>query len=317
VIDMFNARRRLGIARTLGWAAGVAVLVALVSFLLPKRYVSEGSFLPDLGDNGSLPSSLISLATKLNMGGLQTGSRGPEFYGDLVVSRSVLSQLAMSRIAGKDSTLTPVEWYGYSSDTLPQAISETQRALDEHIRVRVNRITGVVTVGFDSADPVFSAAVVNRIIEIVNDFNLLTYRSRARARREFTESRLSQVGDQLRRMEDAWSQFNKRNRMIAGSPELQLDADRLQRSLRLQEQLFIQLNQSLEEARIEEVRDTPVLTIVDNAVAPIRPTFPRPLLFGFLAFVTVLTIKVGAGILRPGTTTESGEEHGAANRGKE
>jgi uncharacterized protein involved in exopolysaccharide biosynthesis len=64
-------------------------------------------------------------------------------------------------------------------------------------------------------------------------------------------------------------------RQVALLPELGLDMARLLRDLRIQEVLHESLATQLEAARIEEVRDTPVVEVLDRAVPPDRHTRPR------------------------------------------
>ena len=88
------------------------------------------------------------------------------------------------------------------------------------------------------------------------------------------------------------------NRQFTSSPDLTFQRDRLQRDVTLKQQVFTSLTQSYEEVRIREVRDTPVITVIET---PSVPTLPEPrgrlvrvlfgLIFGalfgaFIAFVS-------------------------------
>ncbi len=282
---------RDGVVRT-SIAAGAIAL--LVSFLLPRSYTAEGSFLPDPSESTPLPPALAGIAAQLRLGAF-AGGRGPQFYADLVTTRSVLDQVAVTSLPCSrcDSSTTLLNWYKVDDKPRAQALSATRDRIRDDLYVRSNSTTGVVTVRFSAGDPRLAAAVVNRLIEVVNEFNLVTYRSRAKARREFTERRVDEVAGQLRTAEDDLAAFNRRNRVIAASPELQLQSERLQRAVRILEQTFIGLRESLEEARVEEVRDTPVLTVIDLAVDPVHRSFPRPFLFGLLAATVVAVVGFG------------------------
>jgi uncharacterized protein involved in exopolysaccharide biosynthesis len=78
---------------------------------------------------------------------------------------------------------------------------------------------------------------------------------------------------ELRVAEDRLESFLRNNRQFGGSPELTFQRERLQRDVALQQQVFTSLTQSLEEVRIREVRDTPLITVVE---APVLPTQPEP-----------------------------------------
>jgi uncharacterized protein involved in exopolysaccharide biosynthesis len=49
--------------------------------------------------------------------------------------------------------------------------------------------------------------------------------------------------------------------------------------------VYVSLAKAYDEARISEVRDTPVITIIDSAVAPDRRSAPKPLLNGLIGLL--------------------------------
>jgi uncharacterized protein involved in exopolysaccharide biosynthesis len=61
-------------------------------------------------------------------------------------------------------------------------------------------------------------------------------------------------------------------------PDMALEYMRLMRDLKIQETLFALLTQQLEQARIEEQKNTPVLSVLDHGEPASRPVFPRKLL---------------------------------------
>jgi uncharacterized protein involved in exopolysaccharide biosynthesis len=88
------------------------------------------------------------------------------------------------------------------------------------------------------------------------------------------ERRLQEVRDSLRAAEDRLQAFLSQNRDFGKSPTLTFTQARLERAVEFQQQLLATLIPAYEQSKIEEVRDTPVLTILRQAEAPIRPN-PR------------------------------------------
>ena len=80
-------------------------------------------------------------------------------------------------------------------------------------------------------------------------------------------------------------QFLQRNRDLLNSPELTFQRDRLQREVSMQQEVFTSLAQALEQAKIEEVRDTPVLTLVEEPELPVRPDRLRLIVKGGMALL--------------------------------
>lgn len=66
-------------------------------------------------------------------------------------------------------------------------------------------------------------------------------------------------------------------------PDLALQYMRLMRDLKVQEALYALLVQQLEQARIEEQKNTPVLSVLDWADPGERPVYPRKILIVFAA----------------------------------
>jgi uncharacterized protein involved in exopolysaccharide biosynthesis len=71
-------------------------------------------------------------------------------------------------------------------------------------------------------------------------------------------------------------------------PEVGLELVRLTRDVKIQEVLVTLLTQQLEQARIAEARDTPVVQVLDQAVPAERHARPRALLNGGLAAIVGL-----------------------------
>jgi uncharacterized protein involved in exopolysaccharide biosynthesis len=63
----------------------------------------------------------------------------------------------------------------------------------------------------------------------------------------------------------------QRNRDYRNSPELSFQQDRLSRAVSMEQQVYNSLAEAYEQAKLEEVRDTPVLTVVEAPMPPVRP----------------------------------------------
>ncbi len=70
----------------------------------------------------------------------------------------------------------------------------------------------------------------------------------------------------MRAAEDTLEKFLQTNRQLENSPQLSFQRDRLQREAGRQQQMMLGLVQQYEDARIREVRDTPVITVIERPV---------------------------------------------------
>jgi uncharacterized protein involved in exopolysaccharide biosynthesis len=143
--------------------------------------------------------------------------------------------------------------------------------------------SGVITVSARTRSPEVSLEIAQKLLVGLNQFNVSTRRSQAAEERRFTEGRLEATKASLRAAEDALQRFLQGNRQYQGSPELVFQQERLQREVTLQQQIVISLSQQYEDARIREVRDTPVITVIEQ---PTLPVFSDPKGRALLVIVT-------------------------------
>jgi tyrosine-protein kinase Etk/Wzc len=84
---------------------------------------------------------------------------------------------------------------------------------------------------------------------------------------------------------------------FARVPELGLELVKLAREVKIQEVLVTLLTQQLEQARIAEARDTPVVQVLDRAVPAARYARPRAARNGTIAGVIMLVLGVGLAVM--------------------
>jgi uncharacterized protein involved in exopolysaccharide biosynthesis len=82
------------------------------------------------------------------------------------------------------------------------------------------------------------------------------------------------------------------NRRYRDSPELEFQYDSLSRDVTLRQEVYLTLSRELETARIEALNDAPVLTVIERARPPARPSGPRHLVMAAAAFLAGLAIAM-------------------------
>jgi uncharacterized protein involved in exopolysaccharide biosynthesis len=113
----------------------------------------------------------------------------------------------------------------------------------------------------------------------------------------------------MRSAEDRLQAFLQRNRDYRNSPELTFQQERLARDVSLQQTVFTTLAQSYEQAKIEEVRDTPALTLIDAPERPPQPDGSGLVKKGLLAVILGGLLGLGVALVREGF----GRAHGAGS----
>ena len=135
------------------------------------------------------------------------------------------------------------------------------------------RETGVVTVSVRTDDPGLSAAIGRRLLDLIATFDVDTRQSQASAERVFAEDRLGQLRLELSTSEDSLKAFLVENRQFDNSPQLTFEHDHLQRQVVMRQELVTGMAQAYEQARIDEVRNTSIITVIDQ---PEPPALPDP-----------------------------------------
>jgi len=275
-----------------------AVTTAVLLLLSPV-YTGETTFTPEssqgAGGAGGL-GGLIGLAGQL---GLTVGSMGsgtsPEFFSALLKSPGLLRATLSTEFAAPDrpdSHQPLLDILHVKGDSPEARLQRGTRILANLTETSIDENTGIVTLRVKMPSRQLAAAVANRMVELLNKFNLESRQSQSRQEREFTEKRLAQAQQELRQAEQAQLRFLEANRTYRTSPALMVESERLERDVQLKNEVFVTLNKAYEEARIAEVRDTPVLTVIDSAIAPVRRTSPRPVLGAVLALVLGTTLGI-------------------------
>jgi len=254
-----------------GFLLGLAI-----ALLRPKSYTTTFSFVPQTSPDANR-SGLAGLAQQFGipLSALGAVTQQPQLYADLLVTRTVLEPIAMDSFAvGAESArrVPLAEFLDVGDDEPAVMIEETLLALRKDvIATTLATRTGMVTARVRTQSPYVSLQIAERLLGGLNTFNLMTRQSQAREERRFTEGRLAAARVSLRAAEDTLQRFLQVNREFAESPALVFQRDRLQRDVQLQQQVVTSLAQQYEENRIREVRDTPVITIIETPSLAARP----------------------------------------------
>ena len=261
-----SRRLLLGVAVLLPLATGVAGL------LRPRTYTSVATVAPTSG-TGRGEGSLAGLAAQFGVSVPGTdASQSPAFYADLVKSHDLLGDLASAEydVRGRKQRLEDV--IAPNEPDTAQRREATITWLREHgVHVEVAPRTGVLTIQVTAGEPMLAKEMTDRLLAQLAHFNVTTRQSRASAERAFTEQRLADARSELRGAEDMLQDFYQRNRGGLSAPSLSFEEQRLERAVQFRQQIVTSLAQSYEQARIDQVRDTPVFTVIDRPSFPTRP----------------------------------------------
>jgi len=263
--------------KSIGIFVGAAVAIAIIaSLLLPTKYASQAVILPEL-EKGKLVN-LAAAPDIASLVGVNVGEMSiSKLYPVIIRSERLLGKVLFYpfEIDGKNPGTNLLQYWRIDTG-LPQkdfeaGLKRLQRAVDV---VYDNRV-GTVTVIVELDKPQLAADVANQITTELDEYIRRQRRTNASAQREFIEERLKEVGNDLEKAEDVLKDFRSRNRRIADSPDLLLQEDRLIRTVQINSAMFIELKKQYEIAKIEEVKNVPIINILDKARPPYEKSKPN------------------------------------------
>lgn len=274
LLDVGNAllrsRRLIVILMILGGLVGLAS-----GLLSPRLFTSSASIVPQSNES----SGASGLALAASQFGIRVptsgGSWGPPVFVELLRSRVLLEPIVLDTIAVGEQGGRRVAMLDLLEVKPASPALRKERGVAKLRRILTvgedKRVAGV-DVSVSTKWPSVSLELAQRLIREVNRFILETRKSQAAVERQFVDTQSREAERALRSAEDALQRFLQQNAVVQ-SPQLAFERDRLQREVNFRQQLYVSLVQSREDARIREVRDTPVITILE---APVLPVIGEP-----------------------------------------
>jgi len=306
-------RRRLVLGIPLVFAT-----FALTYFLLFGSYLAQSSFMPQ--SSGSSLAGLAGIAAQFGsrlpsgLGG--DASESLDFYSRLLSSPTLLDRVARHeyrfRRDDTDSTLIVgnlYTLYGYTEGTQSERTRRLVEQLQARVSTDVDRLGNTVTLRVKAPYPELAQQLNRQLLEALNLFNLQQRQSAAAAQRRFAEERTASARLELKIVEDSLRRFLEANRIYQSDPRLVVEFGRLQRRIELAQTVYVTLARTLEESRIEEVRNTPVITVIDRPELFAKRS--RSLAVVFLgAFTVGMLVSVTAAVIIEALRTGSIDSRG-------
>ena len=255
----------------IGLGVGGALLFGVLALLSGKVFKSSATFVPqspEAQQSSFAMAAASQFGFRVPTGGL---AWGPSTYIRLLKSRAFLDPIARDTVTVAEENgrrAAVLDLLNVTAPTPERRLEAGIRTLSNLIVAEEDRSLGAVELSVTTAWPSVSLALVEKVLQRVNEFNLQTRRSQASPERAFAAARAAEAESSLRAAEDRLQALIQRNRSMEGSPELQFQRERLNREIALRQALYTTWMQSLEEARIREVRDTPVITVLEPARLP-------------------------------------------------
>ena len=279
----------------------VGTLIAtILIFLFAKPYYDASIvILPDYGAK-SAGGTLSGLAAMAGIS-LGDGSSAVEVYKSLLGSETVIEPVVNEKYY---STEYPdsVNLYTYfkikNEPKLDSAFQKRKMFLDLYsiimstVTTTIDSRTKILTVSVRTAEPQISSAIANNMVKSLDLYVRTKRKSNATMQLMYIEQRVSQINDSLSIAENALKDFLSNNRVTTQSPQLILEQSRLNRQIQIYQTIVIELIRQLEIARIDEIRDAPIINVQEWAGVPIVKAGPKRRQYVILVFILILCFSI-------------------------
>lgn len=276
----------------------VTAISVIVSLLLPPYYKSTATILPE--KQSSKLSSLGGLSDLAALAGVNVGAEGSlvKLYPTIVKSEAVLKDVIYAKYTTDEfrDSVNLIQYWQIEEKKPGGAYEKALKALREGLDVSMDLKTSVLGISIESKEPKLSADIVNNVVDGLDKFILTKRTTSASEQRKFIEGRLVEVRADLTKSENALKTFRERNSQVR-SPQLLLEQGRLERDLQINNTLFIELKKQFEIAKIEEVKNMPVINVLDLARPAVFKEGPKRrvivVMTSLLALVAAVAYVVG------------------------
>ena len=256
----------------------VGVIYAL---LVTPWYEATVKIMPS-SDSGNNLSQYSSIAAMVGIN-LSSSEDKQAFYPDIIKSNFVLDRVLEHKFI-TETFIQPVTLFEFWETDVDSSekgwkhklYEQSKKSLREtYINSSINRKTKLLTLKvIVPKDPVLAADLANFIVDQLDYFNKNLRKYKATDQRKFIEKSIDEAMNKLSSAQNRLMNFEEKNKGIM-SPQTKLELDRLKTEVDVQKNVYIELKKQLELAKIEEIKETETLNILDSATIPVEKIKPK------------------------------------------
>ena len=283
--------------------AAVLLLTIILLLLFAKPYYEViVEILPDYGNQANLSGGLGGLGGLASLAGIKLETSPTEIYQELVSSETVLTPVVMAKYhsANFKDSVNLMTYFGYENDSTPptspqmrkQFVQILKSLTAKNISSEVDNDTKILFIKVRMPESQLAADVANTVAGSLDEYVRNTRKSYASNQRFYIQKRMNEVEDSLTIWENKLKDFNTQNRVIDQSPDLMLEQDRISRNVELFKGVDLQLHQQFELAKIEEIKDAPVLNLMEPVKDPVVKAGPQRILIAVLVMFWSIVFSI-------------------------
>ena len=271
-----------------------------VQFIAKSVYTSTAKIMPSSGGGGISQAAGLAAQFGINIptGLSETTWVYPEIVKSRTIARAMLKRKFDTQEFGFQKSLLQILTNGEKDSTIDH---------DIFIKAGVDQVIDMVDIELNgsfydltisAAEPLFAKDLTVALIEELDIHQQEYNKAKASETRQFIEERIIETKKELEAAEETLRDFTTRNRRIENSPLLMLDRQRLSREVSVLIGVFTTLKQQLETTKIEEVKESDYVIVLDPPEANLRPIKPNKRRTIILAGVFGIGLGIFIGFVR-------------------
>ena len=250
-----------------------------VLFIAKPVYTSTSKIMSSSSGGGGSQAAGLAAQFGINIPNSQSDQKWvyPEIIQSRTLAKAMLKRKFGTNEFGPQKSLLQILTYGngepeFNLDTLE--IMGVNIFL-EMIEVSENKKTGILTLDIMASEPSLAAEINRGMIEELDTHQRKYNKTKTIDTKHFIEERIIDAEKELMAAEEDLKIFMDRNRRIENSPALQLEKQRLGREVTVLTGVFTTLKQQLETTKIEEVKESDYVIVMDPPEVPLQRTKPN------------------------------------------
>ena len=287
MLPVWANRKRIFVGSAL-----VALVVLGINFLFQVYYKSTATLLPETEKSKLLTLGQFADVAQKLLGDNIPGSEIARLYPTVVMSETILRSVLLKKYHTERfrDSVDLVEYYGLDEATQEERMDKTLKMLKNLMTATIETKTGIFNVSVEMPEKQLAADVLNAVIAELYHFMRQKRITTASEQLKWIDVRLKEVSRDLAAAEDTLKEFGERNRLVFGSPLLQLHQERLKRDVLVKSTIFIELKKQYELAKLEEIKNITIVNVLDPGRPPVKKERPKRATNAAIAFVLTLIL---------------------------
>ena len=275
---------------------GVTFITGVLSIIYVLNatpyYISRASMYPVNKEEGGI---LKQLSQTL---GISNKTRGYYIF-DVLKSKRISSEIIYSKFLPYESkdSINLIQFWNLDKLNISEnrKLEAATSYLNSKVSMREDKETALITISAVTKDKILSQAIVQKFCDATVNYMNKTQQSSTSKSVEFTGERLKDVKSNLKKLQNDIVIFQKENASTS-SPDLSMEVKKKIQEMELLRSVVVLLGKEHELLKIEKVKDSQVINILDYPDIVDKPVKPQKrvvvMINVFLSFLISFTAVI-------------------------